>query len=211
MATPKTTPMDVSGYPRIRPLNGKGGVIIDITGLKVGRLTVEGMSHHASGQIYWNCKCECGRTKAIMGGALRGATTLSCGCIQKSAVSASNGTHYLSGHKLHGVWASMKARCLNPNVRYFHCYGGRGIKVCDRWLSGDNTRTGFECFWADMAWDYQEGLTIERRDNNGNYDPMNCCWATYAEQVRNRRKRSDWTIETIQRTVLARTKADGGS
>ncbi len=84
------------------------------------------------------------------------------------------------GTKLYVTWANMKDRCLNPDCKYFKNYGGRGITICERWLT-------FENFFSDMVSKYQEGLSLDRINNNGNYCPENCRWTTAKTQMRNRR------------------------
>lgn len=96
-------------------------------------------------------------------------------------------THGMTGRPIHAVWKTMRQRCLNPNSQKYHYYGGRGIKICDRWDS-------FENFFLDMAPTWQQGLKLERVNNNGNYEPTNCCWTTHTTQMRNTRK-TKLTIE----------------
>ena len=115
---------------------------------------------------------------------IKSGHTKSCGCLAKKIsseiIKKIATTFGLSGHKLYKTWESMKARCYNPNNKRYKDYGGRGIKVCDEWLSAKN-------FIEDMYPSYQEGLTLDRIDVNGNYEPDNCRWTTIITQQRNNR------------------------
>jgi hypothetical protein len=130
----------------------------------------------------WVCLCECGNATRVRGSDLASGRTRSCGCLHTEI----RRTARKHGHaRRAGVsptfqsWSSMLTRCTNPNNAQFHDYGGRGIQVCDRWLK-------FENFLADMG-ERPDGLTLDRRDSNGNYAPGNCRWATWDEQGQNRR------------------------
>jgi len=153
------------------------GKLIDLTGNRYGKLMVLAHTGKDDNRVhFWECLCDCGETHKASGNNLKAGHVTSCGCNMSG--NTWNIKHGFSGTTTFNVWSSMKARCSNENHDSYHRYGGRGIEVCDRWLS-------FENFLADMG-ERPKWMSIERLDNDGNYDLSNCKWATFVEQCRNK-------------------------
>lgn len=154
---------------------------LDLIGQKYGRWTVEKRSHkNARGEWYWQCRCECGTVRNVLAHSLQIGCSSSCGCTK-------NRKHGMEATPIYNAWAAMIQRCENPNSKTYPDYGGRGISVCERWHS-------FVNFHADMG-NKPVGLSLDRIDNNGNYEPSNCRWTSSLTQMRNRRTTRLLTID----------------
>jgi hypothetical protein len=176
----------------------------DLTGKKIGRLTVTGWSFCKNGQRYWICDCSCGKATCILHSNLKSKKpTKSCGCIQKEAASKqgkiqgkANTTHGDTDTVEYVAWRRMLDRCNNSKCPAFANYGGRGIKVCERWMGTE----GYVNFLSDMQRRPQDKYSLERVDVNGNYEPTNCIWADWKTQQRNRRNNRRFTAFNVTKT-----------
>ncbi len=164
---------------------GKGHRFVDIAGLRFGRLTA--LSRYGvspSGKVMWNCRCDCGKSTIVDGGAMRSGNTKSCGCYNDEATAARFTKHGYEKvnrkSRAYMIWLSMNQRCSNPASSDYAYYGGRGIDVCESW------RASFLAFLSDMG-DPPIGASLDRKDNNAGYKPSNCRWVTRKEQANNMR------------------------
>jgi hypothetical protein len=153
----------------------------DLTGKRFGRLVaIRPAARDINKRLRWLCECDCGNETICLSNALQTGDSTSCGCLREELRSIRNLTHGQGGKTpAYHSWCGMIQRCTNPNSKAFPNYGGRGITVCERWRK-------FENFYADMG-AKPEGLSLDRINNDGNYEATNCRWATRSQQAQNRR------------------------
>ena len=165
------------------------GTFIDLTGRRYGRLYLTSRAPNRGTTVMWNYVSDCGVVGAVSGRHVRHSDQRSCGCLQREAaarIGRLRRTHGLTGTPTYRSWQAMIERTSNPHHHAWKNYGGRGITVCPRWRHGEDGISGFECFLQDMG-ERPAGTSIDRIDNNRNYEPSNCRWATDVQQARNQR------------------------
>ena len=167
----------------------------EILGLRFGRLVAQRYEDQA-----WVCQCDCGSVCRVTSTSLRKGNTKSCGCLRREKTTARNTTHGLGRPEEFFVWANMRNRCNNPNNYSYPLYGGRGIKVCERW-------DDFANFLADMGKRPSPKHSIDRKNNELDYGPENCRWTTAQEQANNRRSNRRYEFRgemmTVRQAIIA--------
>ena len=173
----------------------------DLEGQRFGRLTVVafgGLQPGRQSKAVWICRCDCGRWRTVLGASLRIGQTVGCGCVRIASITRHGHTTSKNGlrasTRVYNIWTGVKRRCLNPDDPAYHNYGGRGIALSPRWMD-------FRCFYADMGDPPTRKHTLDRIDNDGNYEPGNCRWATMKEQLQNTR-RNRWVEFSGRRQTL---------
>lgn len=173
----------------------------DLIGKRFGRLLVVARTENkifkcGASAVQYICECDCGNKVIVLGRRLQNGQTKSCGCLRREMGRKSLFKHGHTNKRIYRTWVHMKERCENPNVREYKFYGARGIVVCDEW------KNSFESFydWA-ITNGYEDCLTIDRIDTNGNYEPSNCRWVTMKVQSNNRRCNHFITYKGQSKTV----------
>lgn len=169
----------------------------DLTGKRYGRLTViKRVYKEGDKKTYWMCKCDCGNETVVLASNLKRGHTTSCGCLKIERTKETNSTHGLSRTRIYHIYKNMKDRTTNDHNIGYKNYGGRSIKICDEWLND------FEKFYNwSMENGYKDGLTIDRINVNGNYEPSNCRWVTMKVQSNNRRNNHNITYNGETHTL----------
>lgn len=171
------------------------------TGQRFGKLIVEGLAKIENNRTFWECRCDCGNIKTVMGNSLKSGLVKSCGCLKNKHGEASQwGRHKQTTE--YRTWGALISRCYNKNHQDYKYYGGRGIRVCDRW------RHNFSYFIQDMG-RRPRGMSIDRINVNGDYELSNCRWATASTQCNNRRSNLFIEINGIKKTVSEWAKEVG--
>lgn len=179
------------------------GKIIDLTGQKYNRLSAIKFLEIRKNNAIWLFECDCGETIEGKASDVRRGHTKSCGCYHIDKITK----HGIRHTKLYNIHSAIKDRCYNPNCKAYHNYGGRGITMCQEWLDS-NSGVGKFYEWA-MSNGYKEGLSIERINVNGNYEPSNCKWATYKEQNNNTRRTNFIKINGVTKKLTEWAEISG--
>ena len=168
----------------------------NLIGKKYGRLTVIAEAGRCGSRgVIWKCRCDCGNETNVKEVCLKSGETKSCGCLHREISKQIKTTHGMSRTRLYKEWRNAKTRCENPNTPYYHEYGGRGIKFSSEWDDFVNFRD-----WAQSN-GYDDSLTLDRIDVNGDYEPSNCRWISNAEQQLNKRNNHLLTFKGKTQTL----------
>jgi hypothetical protein len=173
---------------------------LKLAGRRFGRLAVIHQTESRSGQWFWMCRCDCGTMKEVAAHDLSTGHTNSCGCLKIDTIREIRTTHGYRSENFsnpfeYAAWRDMKARCLNPQNKSFKNYGARGVKICEHWLKS------FDNFLADIGKRPSKYHSLDRINNDGNYEPSNCRWATTEQQQNNRANTPKIKIWNEEKTI----------
>jgi hypothetical protein len=178
------------------------GNIINLVGKVFNRWTVVGRAENKNKRVRWSCVCECGEERDVIAYNLVHGISKSCGCLNKDLakerIISITKTHGLSKTPIHRIWCGIKTRVGNPNHKDYQWYGARGVTMCEEW---ENDFMSFYTWSTNNGW--KDGLQIDRKDVNGNYEPSNCRWVTNEVNSKNRRNTNLYTNELTGETLCA--------
>ena len=182
----------------------RNGHFVDISGSRFDRLVVLEDGFKKKNSIYCYVRCDCGSELYVVKACLKNKNTRSCGCIHREQLADRNASHMMSKTKIYMIFHGMIDRCYRKTSSEYHNYGNRGIIICDGWVKS------FESF-KDWAFDngYKEGLSIERLNVDGNYEPNNCTWIPKNKQALNKRNSVFVTIDGIKKNMCELIKEFG--
>jgi hypothetical protein len=166
----------------------------DLSNQRFNRLTVIKRSGTLNKKVLWECVCDCGKTAHIRTNDLMSGNSQSCGCFNDERIADSNRSHGMTNTKLYKVWCGIKQRCEYKNHIGYKYYGARGIKMSERWRVFSN-------FYDDMSEGYEEGLSIDRVDTDGDYCKENCKWSTNTQQANNKSNNRMLTVDGVTDTL----------
>ncbi len=177
---------------------------LNLIGKKFNKLTVLERSSIKSRNVVWKCRCDCGNITFVETCNLKANRVKSCGCLKLEKFIERSTKHNQRHTKLYEVWKSIKQRCLNPNNRSYKNYGLRGISICDEWKNDFNT-----FYTWSMKNGYNSKLSIDRINNNGNYEPSNCRWVDRTTQANNKRTNHFITYDNKTLTIAQWSQETG--
>jgi hypothetical protein len=156
---------------------------VDLTNQKFNRLTVLERDQNRCNRVMWKCRCDCGNIISVSTNSLKSGNSKSCGCYKLESFTKITTKHHLSNTRIYNIWKDMRKRCNNPNSSNYKNYGGRGITICDEW------ENNFMSFYNwSMNNGYSDSFSIDRINNDGNYEPSNCRWVDRKTQNSNTRQ-----------------------
>lgn len=178
------------------------GIFKDLTGKRFERLVVIRRVKNIGRTLMWECKCDCGKVKNNNASNLHSGRLKSCGCFHKEKSSILLRTHGMTGTRFYRVWADIITRIMNKKYKEYYLYGGRGIKICKKWLNFKNFKNDMYELYLEHSKKFGEkNTTIERINANGNYRKRNCKWVTKREQCNNKRNSVYVTLNGTRKTI----------
>lgn len=182
------------------------GKFIDLTGKRFNKLTVIERAENKGSKVCWRCRCDCGNECIVHGSSLKSGTTRSCGCWNIQSAIERSTVHGKRHSKIYGIWCTIKNRCFKSAVKGYERYGGRGITLYEPWIDD------FQAFYdyvSTLEHFGEDGYSLDRINNDGNYEPGNLRWATKSEQARNTRRNIIVEYKGVEMTLAEAAELSG--